>query len=169
MNIQNLFVQKLFKGGNYSRKYGIHSRILHFVTVVFGRNSFISQRSLSTHIKLFHTIEKPFLWDLKTQVLNIHSRILHFVTDMPIHWLSVIMPLRKFWQTTENWLKTHQDKDKGTEYVLQPYILSIKYRGVSDGWAEQAIAHPTKITTLFMPLMFYVLLQNKVVTALAIL
>ena len=32
----------------------IHSRILHFVTVGFGRNSFISQRSLSTHIKLVH-------------------------------------------------------------------------------------------------------------------
>ena len=31
----------------------------HFVTVGFGRNSFTSQRSLSTHIKLVHTIKKP--------------------------------------------------------------------------------------------------------------
>ena len=32
----------------------IHSRILHFVTDGFGRNSFIFQRSLSTHIRLVH-------------------------------------------------------------------------------------------------------------------
>jgi hypothetical protein len=37
----------------------IHSRILHFVIVVFGRNSCDSQRTLSTHIKLVHVIDKP--------------------------------------------------------------------------------------------------------------
>ena len=63
-----------------SQILNIYSRILHFVHFVFGRNSFISQRFLSTHIKLVHTIEKPFLWDLNSQILNIYSRILHFVT-----------------------------------------------------------------------------------------
>jgi hypothetical protein len=42
-----------------SQILNIHSRILHFVTVVFGRNSFTSQRSPSTHIKMVHTIKKP--------------------------------------------------------------------------------------------------------------
>jgi hypothetical protein len=42
-----------------SKFLNIHSRKLHFVTIVFGRNSFTSQRSPSTHIKLVHTINKP--------------------------------------------------------------------------------------------------------------
>jgi hypothetical protein len=45
-----------------SQILNIHSRILHFVhfvTVVFERNSFTSQRSPSTYIKLVHTIKKP--------------------------------------------------------------------------------------------------------------
>ena len=41
----------------------IHSRILHFVIVVFGGNSCDSQRSLSTHVKLVHTIKKATLKD----------------------------------------------------------------------------------------------------------
>ena len=37
----------------------IHSRLLHFVIVAFESNSCDSQRSLSIHVRLVHTIEKP--------------------------------------------------------------------------------------------------------------
>jgi hypothetical protein len=37
----------------------IYSRILHFVIVLFGRNSYDPQRTLSTHLKLVHAIDKP--------------------------------------------------------------------------------------------------------------
>ena len=45
----------------------ISSRILHFVIVVFGRNSCDSQRTLSTHVKLVHAKEKP-LYGIGSQI-----------------------------------------------------------------------------------------------------
>ena len=50
-----------------SQILNINSRILHFVTVVFKRNSFTSQRSPWTHLKLVHTIKKPLygIWAQK--------------------------------------------------------------------------------------------------------
>jgi hypothetical protein len=42
----------------------IYSRILHFVSVVIGRNSFDSQKTLSKHVKLVHAIDKPLYWIL---------------------------------------------------------------------------------------------------------
>jgi hypothetical protein len=57
----------------------IYSRILHFVSVVFGRNSCYSQRTLSTHLKLVHAIDKPLYGISSDKFWNIHSRIFHFV------------------------------------------------------------------------------------------
>jgi hypothetical protein len=70
---KQLYLSKIsintYKTGSYNKEatlwdlnsqiLNIPSRILHFDTIVFGRNSFTSQRSPSTHIKLVHTIKKP--------------------------------------------------------------------------------------------------------------
>ena len=56
-----------------------HSQIEHFVTVVFGRNSFTCQRSWSTDKKLVYTLEKHGFWILTMHLFKIPSQIEHFV------------------------------------------------------------------------------------------